>query len=71
MSSPDDEREAPPAERLIVPGSPGRHGDADDVPADVRDLGSASRSCLVIIAILLALVLFLCAFLVLRSVFGG
>lgn len=71
MSSPDDERDAPPAKHLVVPGGLGRHGGDDDVPADVRDLGSASRSCLVIIAILLALLLFLCAFLVLRGIFAG
>lgn len=70
MRSADDERHEPPSERIVVPGTPSRSG-GDDVPADVRDLGSASRSCLVIIAILLALALFLCAALVLRGIFGG
>jgi hypothetical protein len=37
----------------------------------VRDLGSASRSCLVIIVILLALVLFACVALGLRAFIGG
>ena len=71
MSDPGSERpDERPGERLVVPGDPERRDDAD-VPADVRDLGSASRSCLVIILILLALVLFLCVALVFRGVFGG
>jgi hypothetical protein len=71
MSDPGSERpDERPGEQLVVPGNPGRRDDAD-VPADVRDLGSASRSCLVIIVILVALVLFACAAIAIRAVVGG
>ncbi len=69
MSDPRDEITAP-AGRLVVPGDPSARGDAD-VPADVRDLGSASRSCLAIIAILLALALFICLAVAFRAFWSG
>ncbi len=69
MGDPREENTAP-AGRLVVPGDPSARGDAD-VPADVRDLGSASRSCLAIIAILLALALFVCLAIVFRTIWGG
>lgn len=57
--------------RIIVPGEPAERGPDEDAASAARDLGSASRSCLVIIAILLALVLFACVALVARSLIGG
>ena len=57
--------------RTVVPGGPAEQIPDEEAAAAARDLGSASRSCLVIIAILLALVLFACVALVARSLIGG
>jgi hypothetical protein len=53
------------------PDRPVERFEDEDAATQVRDLGSASRSCLVIIGILLALVLFACVALVVRAVIGG
>ena len=66
---PPTERERPG--RIVVPESPTPLVGDEDAETGVRDLGSASRSCLVIIVILLALVLFACVALVLRTFLGG
>lgn len=58
-----------PPRKIVVPGRPGPvgNGESDDefeglvAPAD---LGSASRSCLAIIIILLVIALLLCVFLI-------
>lgn len=68
MTEPGDERRERPPERIVVPGSPPRDDAFDDMPAisdeqQVRDLGSASRSCVAILAALLILALLLCLFL--------
>ncbi len=62
----DPESNAPP--KIVVPGpSPASSG--DDEPqfeglVNPRDLGSASRSCLAIIVVLLIIGLLLCVFLI-------
>jgi len=55
--------------KFVVPGPPLRTGDigTDDEfegLVNPRDLGSASRSCLAIIVILLVIALLLCVFLI-------
>lgn len=74
MTEPGDERRDQPPERIVVPGGP-RRADLpddpevfDDVALDqdqqVRDLGSASRSCVAILAAILVIALLVCVFLV-------
>lgn len=56
--------------KLVVPGQ--RHEAAappDESPVQSADLASASRSCLAIIVILIALVLFACIAITIRGVF--
>ncbi|MDP8909642.1 MAG: hypothetical protein M3N47_11135 [Chloroflexota bacterium] len=69
-SNADGERGERPG-RIVVPGGPAEQIPDEEAATAARDLGSASRSCLVIIAILLALVLFACVALVARSLIGG
>ena len=78
MNQPDgpDRSDQPPADgerprRVVVPGQPVDPVEDEETATAVRDLGSASRSCLVIIGILLALALFACVALVLRASIGG
>ncbi len=54
---------------IVVPGQPARaerveSGDEFDGLVNPRDLGSASRSCLAIIVILLVIAMLLCVFLI-------
>ncbi len=74
MTEPTDERRERPPERIVVPGSPERRDVAEE-PDDfdgvaiseeqqVRDLGSASRSCVAILAAMLVIALLVCVFLV-------
>lgn len=56
--------------KLVVPGQ--RHEatpPVDEPPVHAGDLASASRSCLAIIVILIALVLFACIAITIRGVF--
>jgi hypothetical protein len=71
MTEPTDERRARPPERIVVPGG-SRHvdetSDFDDgvtisEEQQVRDLGSASRSCVAILAVMLVVALLMCVFL--------
>ena len=73
MTEPTDGRPERPPERIVVPGGPGRR-DALEEPDDfdgatisdeqqVRDLGSASRSCVAILAVLLVIAVLVCVFL--------
>lgn len=75
MTEPGDERRQGPPERIVVPGGPPRRPDPpdaadafDEVVLDeeqqVRDLGSASRSCVAILAAMLIIALLVCVFLV-------
>ncbi len=55
--------------KIVVPGQPVRaagaeNGDEFEGLVNPRDLGSASRSCLAIIVILLVIALLLCVFLI-------
>lgn len=72
MTEPADERPERPPERIVVPGSPRR--DVAEEPDDfdgvtiseeqqVRDLGSASRSCVAILTVVLVIALLICVFL--------
>jgi hypothetical protein len=71
MTEPQDpraERETPPPTSIVVPGRPvPDEGMTDDELLDeaqqVRDLGSASRSCVAILATLLIVALAICVFL--------
>jgi hypothetical protein len=63
--------EGEPPGRIVVPGQTSPLVGDEEAATEVRDLGSASRSCLVIIVILLALVLFACVALGLRAFIGG
>jgi hypothetical protein len=68
MTEPPDEQPEHRPTRIVVPG---RAAPPDDLPDDelipeeqqVRDLGSASRSCVAILATLLILALLVCVFL--------
>lgn len=56
-------------QKIVVPGQPRRSEDIDSDEefeglVNPRDLGSASRSCLAIIIILVVIALLLCVFLV-------
>lgn len=69
MTEPSDERRDAPSERIVVPG--GSQGsdlpeelDAFDEEQQVRDLGSASRSCVAILTVLLIIALLVCVFLI-------
>jgi hypothetical protein len=58
-----------PPRTLVVPGRPAAPGDGDADEAfegliSQADIGSASRSCLAIIIVLLVIALLLCVFLV-------
>lgn len=51
---------------FVVPGGPSKNPSDDELASEmqqVRDLGSASRSCVAIIVVLLILALVLCVFL--------
>ena len=73
MTEPSDERRERPPDRIVVPGSARRYDapeeldDCDGVTISeeqqVRDLGSASRSCVAILAALLIIALLVCVFL--------
>lgn len=74
MTEPTDERRDRPPERIVVPGVSTRRDvveEPDDVDGvaiseeqQVRDLGSASRSCVAILAVMLVIALLVCVFLV-------
>ena len=74
MTEPTDEGQQRLPERIIVPGAPARAEYPDDPDGfgdvtisdeqQVRDLGSASRSCVAIIAAMLVIALLICVFLV-------
>lgn len=55
--------------RVIRVPDPGRDrpGDPDEGLVNPRDLGSASRSCLAIIIVMLAILLLLCVFLTVQT----
>ena len=73
MTEPGEERQERPPERITVPGGPPRVDNLDDSGAladvtiseeqQVRDLGSASRSCVAILAAMLIIALLVCVFL--------
>jgi hypothetical protein len=73
MTEPTEERWERPPQRIVVPGVPARRDVAEE-PEDfdgvaiseeqqVRDLGSASRSCVAILAAMLVIALLVCVFL--------
>jgi hypothetical protein len=72
MTEPANGAERPP-ERIVVPGSPRRNDPPEELDEfagvtmseeqQVRDLGSASRSCVAILALLLVIALLVCVFL--------
>lgn len=73
MTEPTEEHRSHPPERIVVPGSNRRDGAEDTDGFDgvtiseeqqVRDLGSASRSCVAILAVMLVIALLVCVFLV-------
>jgi len=58
----------PAVRRTIVVGPPRRDEDEEPMPlVSPRDLGSASRSCLAIIVLLLFIALLLCVFLAVQT----
>jgi hypothetical protein len=71
MTEPPDERRERPPDRIVVPGRAPRVDDAEDFEdgveiseeQQVRDLGSASRSCVAILAAMLIIALLVCIFL--------
>jgi hypothetical protein len=72
MTEPTDDRRAGRPDRIIVPGRPREaaveepddfDGVAISEAQQVRDLGSASRSCVAILAALLIIALLVCVFL--------
>lgn len=67
MTEPTDERRERPPERIVVPGRAPEIDDFDGVAISeeqqVRDLGSASRSCVAIFAAMLVIALLVCVFL--------
>lgn len=71
MTEPTDERRERPPDRIVVPGRSPQVDDVDDTDEiviseeqQVRDLGSASRSCVAILAAMLIIALLVCVFLV-------
>ncbi len=54
-----------PSGRTLLPGPDG----GPTAPSDPQGIGSASRSCLVILTLLIALVLILCVSAVVRGLF--
>lgn len=72
MTDHDDNRTArhdPAPERFVVPGGESYLEEPSDVELAeeaqrMRDLGSASRSCVAILAVLLVMALLICVFLI-------
>lgn len=68
MTEPTDERRERPPDRIVVPGRSPQVDDTDEIviseEQQVRDLGSASRSCVAILAAMLIIALLVCVFLV-------
>ncbi len=74
MTEPTDEQRERPPDRIVVPGARRRHDDVEVLDEfdgetfseqqQVRDLGSASRSCVAILAVMLVIALLVCVFLV-------
>lgn len=63
-NEPNGAEETPPT--FVVPGEPGRGMTDEERTSELqqaRDLGSASRSCMAIIVVLLIMALVLCVFL--------
>lgn len=52
-----------PSPTVVDPGGPREPYDDEDVLVSPADIGSASRSCLAIIVILMIILLMICAFL--------
>lgn len=62
----ESNRSEKPSTSIVVPGDPGGHLSDEERAIELqqaRDLGSASRSCMAIIVVLLILALVLCVFL--------
>jgi hypothetical protein len=70
MTDQDDARKRVirvPTPEVVDPGSRGPQGSSDDdVLVSPADIGSASRSCLAILVVLLIIALLLCVFIVVQ-----